>query len=187
MINTGLSNICFGVRVSEGVYGEKISLGAAKGGKMEVPNTENVLYADNAKYIVKNSVTGGTIEITVVDTPRESYALITGHKLDPQTKTLIKNINDQAPNIGISRIISQTTKDDGEFYTVSFLKNVKFAEAIPEEKTKEESIEFGNNVFNGNVIPETNGDYEVIRDFDKLEDAIAYQETLFGTPANPAA
>jgi hypothetical protein len=105
-------------------------------------------------------------------------AELLGHKVDEETKEMVRNATDVAPYVGLGRVITKIV--NGAYkYKVEFLNKVKFGEPSQEENTKGESTEFGTVEMEGTASQLANGDWSKTATFDTKEEAITYLEGLF--------
>ena len=90
---------------------------------------------------------------------------------------MIRKDTDIAPYVGFGRIITKVV--NGVYkYKVEFLNKVKFKDALPDEKTKGESVEFTTTTLEGTVLKLSDGTWSKTKTFDTYNEAIAYLEEL---------
>ena len=77
----------------------------------------------------------------------------------------------------VTKVVNGTYK-----YKVEFLNKVKFKDALPDEKTKGESVEFTTTSLEGTVLKLADGSWSKTKTFDTYTDAITYLEGLLAKP-----
>ena len=63
-----------------------------------------------------------------------------------------------------------------------YVNKVKFKDALPDEKTKGESVEFTTTALEGSVLKLSDGTWSKTKTFDTYTDAITYLESLLAVP-----
>ena len=105
---------------------------------------------------------------------------LTGHEIS-QDGEIIRKDSDVAPYVGFGRIITKVV--GGVYkYKVEFLNKVKFKDALPDEKTKGESVEFTTTSLEGTVMKLNDGSWSKTKTFDTYNEAITYLEGLLAVP-----
>ena len=105
---------------------------------------------------------------------------LTGHEISEDGE-IIRKDSDVAPYVGFGRIITKVV--NGAYkYKVEFLNKVKFKDALPDEKTKGESVEFTTTSLEGTVLKLADGSWSKTKTFDTYNDAITYLESLLAKP-----
>jgi hypothetical protein len=123
----------------------------------------------------------GTVTITVDEDDDTTMSNLTGHELS-QDGEIVRKDSDVAPYVGFGRIITKVV--NGEYkYKVEFLNKVKFKDALPDEKTKGESVEFTTTSLEGTVLKLSDGTWSKTKTFDTYNDAITYLESLLAVPS----
>ncbi len=187
MAKIGLKNFYYSVATEDTTTGALTYSGATKPGKAISftfePNVSNAtLYADDALAESDNSVNGGSCTMGIDREDPETFAALLGH--EEKNGVVTSNVNDQAPYVGLCRIV--TIMQDGELkYRAVFLPKVKFSEPSSDNSTKGETTEFGTYELSGTVMPNGDGDWRQEQIFDSQAAADAWIATcLGGTPAS---
>ena len=95
---------------------------------------------------------------------------------------MIRKDTDIPPYVGFGRIITKVVS--GVYrYKVEFLSKVKFKDALPDEKTKGESVEFTTTTLEGTVLKLKDGTWSKTKTFETYEEAITYLDGLLKAPA----
>ena len=106
---------------------------------------------------------------------------LTGHQISEEGE-IVRKDSDVAPYVGFGRIITKVV--NGAYkYKVEFLNKVKFKDALPDEKTKGESVEFTTTSLEGTVMKLADGSWSRTKTFDTYNDAITYLENLLAKPS----
>lgn len=182
MAKIGLNNFRYGI-LTEGEDGTATYTAPKKPGKaiscsVEVENNDASLYADDGIAESDKSFNKATVTIGIDEDDPATMAELLGHKLDEETKEMVRNATDVAPYVGLGRIATKIV--NGAYkYKVEFLNKVKFAEPSQEENTQGENTEFGTVEMEGTASKLANGDWSKTATFDTKEEAITYLEGLF--------
>ena len=182
MAKIGLNNLKFGVlsEVGETVtYGAMQSLGKAVSANVSITSNSAVLYADDAIAETDKTFSNGTITLTVDDDGDTVFAPLLGHEIDSDTGEMIRNKNDEAPYVGVGRIINKM-KNGARLYKVEFLSKVKFSEPSQESNTHGETTEFGTQQIEGTIATLDSGEWSKTKTFTAHSDAVAYLAGCFG-------
>ena len=119
-------------------------------------------------------------DIHVDEDDDQTMSKLTGHEIS-QDGEIIRKDSDVAPYVGFGRIITKVV--GGVYkYKVEFLNKVKFKDALPDEKTKGESVEFTTTSLEGTVMKLNDGSWSKTKTFDTYNEAITYLEGLLAVP-----
>lgn len=182
MAKIGLNNLKFGVLSEVGdtvTYGAMQSLGKAVSANVSITNNSAVLYADDAIAETDNTFSAGTITLTVDDDGDTVFAPLLGHEIDSSTGEMLRNKNDEAPYVGVGRIINKMVGGVRK-YKVEFLSKVKFGEPSQESNTHGETTEFGTQQIEGTIATLNSGEWSKTKTFTSHSDALAYLAGCFG-------
>jgi phi13 family phage major tail protein len=182
MAKIGLNNLKWGVLSEVGdtvSYGAMQSLGKAVSANVSITNNSAVLYADDAIAETDNTFSAGTVTLTVDDDGDTVFAPLLGHEIDSVSGEMIRNKNDEAPYVGVGRIINKL-KNGTRLYKVEFLSKVKFAEPSQESNTHGETTEFGTQQIEGTIATLENGQWSKTKTFTTHSAALAYLASCFG-------
>lgn len=182
MAKIGLNNLKFGVLSESGetvTYGAMQSLGKAVSANVSITNNSAVLYADDAIAETDNTFSAGIITLTVDDDGDTVFAPLLGHEIDSNTGEMLRNKNDEAPYVGVGRIVNKMVGGVRK-YKVEFLSKVKFAEPSQESNTHGETTEFGTQQIEGTIATLNNGQWSKTKTFTSHADALAYLASCFG-------
>ena len=107
---------------------------------------------------------------------------LTGHQISEEGE-IVRKDSDIAPYVGFGRIITKVV--GGKYkYKVEFLSKVKFKDALPDEKTKGESVEFTTTALEGTVLKLSDGTWSKTKTFETYNEAITYLEELLKAPTD---
>lgn len=182
MAKIGLNNLKWGVLSEVGdtvSYGAMQSLGKAVSANVSITNNSAVLYADDAIAETDNTFSAGTVTLTVDDDGDTVFAPLLGHEIDSVSGEMIRNKNDEAPYVGVGRIINKL-KNGTRLYKVEFLSKVKFAEPSQESNTHGETTEFGTQQIEGTIATLESGQWSKTKTFTTHSAALAYLASCFG-------
>lgn len=182
MAKIGLNNLKFGVLTESGEtvsYGAMQSLGKAVSASVSITNNTAVLYADDAIAETDNTFSAGTITLTVDDDGDTVFAPLLGHEIDSNTGEMLRNKNDEAPYVGVGRIINKMVGGVRK-YKVEFLSKVKFGEPSQESNTHGETTEFGTQQIEGTIATLNSGEWSKTKTFTSHSDALSYLAGCFG-------
>lgn len=182
MAKIGLNNLKWGVLSEVGdtvSYGAMQSLGKAVSANVSITNNSAVLYADDAIAETDNTFSAGTVTLTVDDDGDTVFAPLLGHEIDSVSGEMIRNKNDEAPYVGVGRIINKL-KNGTRLYKVEFLSKVKFAEPSQESNTHGETTEFGTQQIEGTIATLASGQWSKTKTFTTHSAALAYLASCFG-------
>lgn len=182
MAKIGLNNFKYGVlsETEDTVsYGAMQSLGKAVSANVSITNNSAVLYADDAIAETDNTFSAGTITLTVDDDGDTVFAPLLGHEIDSNTGEMLRNKNDEAPYVGVGRIINKMVGGVRK-YKVEFLSKVKFAEPSQESNTHGETTEFGTQQIEGTIATLNSGEWSKTKTFTSHSDALSYLASCFG-------
>lgn len=177
MARIGLKNFRYGIldEDTEKYNGAK-QCGKAIDCKVSLDLNSAELYADDGLAESDYSVKKGTVTITIDEDDDETLSTLTGHSLGEDGE-IIRKDSDIAPYVGFGRIITKVV--NGAYkYKVEFLNKVKFKDALPDEKTKGESVEFTTTTLEGSVLKLADGTWSKTKTFDTYNEALTYLEGL---------
>lgn len=151
------------------------------------------IYSDNRLKYKDVSFADGTIALTVDFANKEILSPLYGRTVEPvsftptgegavavTSKKHISNSSDISTSQGFGYIISDFDVDNKKnIYTVRFFYKVEFAPTLETVKTKEGTKTFASSKLNGTIYELQNGDWMEEVDFDVLEVAIEYLQSLF--------
>lgn len=176
MARIGLNNFRYGLFDEETeTYGGPLQLGKAIDCKVSLDLNSAELYADDTLAETDYSVKKGTVTITFDEDDDETIAKLTGHTITEGE--IVRKDTDTPPYIGFGRIITKVLNGNYS-YKVEFLNKVKFKDAMPDEKTKGESIEFTTPTLEGTVMKLQDGTWSKSKTFTTHTAALAYLESL---------
>lgn len=158
-------------------YGEAKKPGKAISCKVNVSTNSASLYADDVLAESDISFQSGTATIGVDDDDLETQADLLGHEYSTEDG-IIRNSNDIAPYVGLSRIITKI-KDGVKGYKVEFIKKVKFGEPSQDDATRGQSLEFGTVELEGAISTLKDGTWSRAKTFKTYEEAVQFQKSLF--------
>ena len=181
MARIGLKYFRYGILDEEKeTYGGALECGKAIDCKVALDLNSAELYADDGLAESDYSVKKGTVTITIEEDDDKTLSDLTGHEISEDGEVIRKD-TDVAPYVGFGRIITKVV--NGVYkYKVEFLNKVKFKDALPDEKTKGESVEFTTTTLEGTVLKFSDGSWSRTKTFDTYNEAIEYLEDLL-TPA----
>ena len=176
MARIGLKNFRYGLLDEQTeTYGGSLQLGKAIDCKVSLDLNSAELYADDGLAESDYSVKKGTVTITFDEDDDVTVANLTGHTI--VDGEIVRKDTDTPPYIGFGRIITKVV--NGTYsYKVEFLNKVKFKDAMPDEKTKGESIEFTTPSLEGTVMKLQDGTWSKSKTFTTHTEALAYLEGL---------
>lgn len=182
MARIGLKNFRYGILDEETEkYSGSLQLGKAIDCKVSLDLNSAELYADDGLAESDYSVKKGTVAITIDEDDDKTLANLTGHEISKDGE-LIRKDTDTPPYVGFGRIITKVVS--GKYrYKVEFLSKVKFKDALPDEKTKGESVEFTTTSLEGTVLKLKDGTWSKTKTFDTYEEAITYLDGLLKADA----
>ncbi len=170
MARIGLNDFRYGI-----FNDETLSLGKAIDCKVSLDLNSAELYADDGLAESDYSVKKGTVTITFDEDDDETIANLTDHTI--VDSEIVRKDTDTPPYIGFGRIITKVV--NGTYsYKVEFLNKVKFKDAMPDEKTKGESIEFTTPSLEGTVMKLQDGTWSKSKTFTTHTEALSYLEGL---------
>ena len=176
MARIGLNNFRYGILDDETEkYNGALTLGKAIDCKVSLDLNSAELYADDTLAETDYSVKKGTVTITFDEDDDETIATLTGHEISDGE--IIRKDTDTPPYIGFGRIITKVVNGNYS-YKVEFLNKVKFKDAMPDEKTKGESIEYTTPSLEGSVMKLQDGTLSISKTFTTHTEALAYLESL---------
>ena len=141
---------------------------------MELNSAE--LYADDGLAESDYTFNKGTVTITVDDDDDQILAPLLGHNISEDGEVIRKD-TDIAPYVAFGRILTKIVAGTYK-YKVEFLSKVKFKDAMPDEKTKGESIEFTTTSIEGLVMKKSNGEWSKTKTFTTYNEASEYLDSL---------
>ena len=181
MARIGLKYFRYGILdEANETYGGALQLGKAIDCKVSLDLNSAELYADDGLAESDYTVKKGTVSITIDEDDDTTISNLTGHTIS-NTGEIVRKDSDVAPYVGFGRIITKVV--NGVYkYKVEFLNKVKFKDALPDEKTKGESVEFTTTSLEGTVLKFADGSWSKSKTFNSYNDAIAYLESLLAAP-----
>lgn len=184
MARIGLKNLMFSLLDENDNVTKAEALRGAIDFKVDVESTDAVLYGDDTVLESDNVISGGKVTATLEEDDDETIAKISGHKFtDGKT---VRTILDQAPYLAINRVITVVQKGVYK-YKVEHLCKVKFKTALPEEKTKEDKIEYKTRTLEGRMFINAFGDWSESKTFATFAEAEKYQKSLLTASTTPAS
>lgn len=180
MARIGLKYLRYSPYVENKLTGAK-SFGKAVDCKVSIEKNKAELYADDGIAESDYSFKSGTIALTIDEDADVTFAEVLGHTVTGDE--MVRNANDVAPYVAIGRILTKQVNGVKK-YKVEFLHKVKFTEPNTDEKTKDESIEFGTSTIEGTIHALDNGDWSKTKTFDDYEDASEYLDGLLTASAS---
>ena len=183
MARIGLKDFRYGILDEETeTYGGALTLGKAIDCKVSLDLNSAELYADDTLAESDYSVKKGTVTITVDEDDDETLSTLTGHELTSDGE-IVRKDTDTPPYVGFGRIITKVVNGTYK-YKVEFLNKVKFKDAMPDEKTKGESVEFTTTTIEGTLMKLSDGTWSKTHTFDTYNEAIEYLEGLLTKGVN---
>lgn len=177
MARIGLNNFRYGILDDETEkYNGALTLGKAIDCKVSLDLNSAELYADDTLAESDYSLKKGTVTISFDEDDDQTIAALTGHTYDTE-KGIVRKDTDAAPIVGFGRIITKVISGAYK-YKVEFLNKVKFKDALPDEKTKGESIEFTTTTIEGTIMKLKDGTWSVSKTFDTHNEALTFLESL---------
>lgn len=177
MAKIGLNNFKYSVLDATEKYNGAKSLGKAVDCKVTIENYTAELYADDTLAESDYTFKKGTVTLTIDEDDDTVFAELLGHKVDTETKEMVRKDTDVAPYVGVGRILTKVV--NGAYkYKVEFLPKVKFSEPAQEEQTKGDSIEFKTPTIEGTVTKLADGTWSKTKTFTDKNEAVAYLESL---------
>ena len=181
MARIGLKYFRYGILDEETEkYDGALQLGKAIDCKVSLDLNSAELYADDGLAESDYTVKKGTVTITVDEDDDTTMSNLTGHEISEDGE-IIRKDSDVAPYVGFGRIITKVVNGTYK-YKVEFLNKVKFKDALPDEKTKGESVEFTTTSLEGTVLKLADGSWSKTKTFDTYTDSITYLEGLLAKP-----
>ncbi len=162
-------------------YGEVKSLGKAIDCKVSLELNNAELYADDTLAESDYSLKKGTISLTTDEDDDTVFSEILGHQISTVPETageIVRKDTDVAPYFGVGRILTKVVNSVYK-YKVEFLSKVKFKDAMPDEKTKGENIEYTTTSIEGSVLKLKDGTWSKSKTFTDYAQAEAYLDSLF--------
>lgn len=183
MARIGLKYFRYGILNEETEkYGGALQIGKAVDCKVSLDLNSAELYADDGLAESDYTVKKGTVAITIDEDDDQTMSKLTGHEISADGE-IVRKDSDVAPYVGFGRIITKVV--NGAYkYKVEFLSKVKFKEALPDEKTKGESVEFTTTSLEGTVLKLSDGTWSKTKTFDNYNSAITYLESLLTAPTS---
>lgn len=192
----GISTFLYAPLASE--VDKTYSAPAAKlSGAIEATPTVNynsvTIHSDNRLKHKDVSFADGTLALTVDFANKEILSPLYGRTVEPvsftptgegavavTTKKHISNSSDISTPQGFGYIISDFDVDNKKnIYTVRFFYKVEFAPTLETVRTKEGTKTFTASQLTGTIYELPNGDWMEEVDFDNLEVAVEYLQSLF--------
>lgn len=190
MANIGLRSFLWApCGADEGTYTREPSvLAGAIEAKVSLSANDTKLYADDIKKFEDNSVSDGTISLTIDNDDESIFAELLGKTKIEKTVTLngeevtvseyISSNQDVAIPVGFGYITGKQT-DGGRLYRVNFFKKVSFKPFETDSKTKADKLEFTTPAIEGTIYMLNDGTYKIESVFENSETAIEYLKSLF--------
>lgn len=178
MARIGLKSFRYGILNEETETYEEVKIpGKAIDCKVSLDLNSAELYADDSLVESDYTFKKGTVSITVDEDDDQTYADLTGHEIS-ETGEIVRKDTDIAPLVGFGRIITKIVNGIYK-YKVEFLNKVKFKDALPDEKTKGDSVEFTTTTLEGSVLKLNDGTWSKTKTFATYNEALEYLEGLF--------
>lgn len=177
MARIGLKNFRYSILDENDKVTSPSNLGKAIDCKVSLDLNSAELYADDTIAESDYSLKKGTVTIGVDDDDDTIFAEILGHTIDDETKEVIRKDTDIPPYVAIGRILTKVVNGNYK-YKVEYLSKVKFKDAMPDEKTKGDTIEYSTPSIEGSVLKKANGEWSRTKTFASYEDASAYLDSL---------
>lgn len=140
-------------------------------------------YGDDRAVATDTSVTGGTLSLELNEETLEADALLLGHTLGEDKKSMTRNVNDVAPFVGVGFVGKSKGSDNKVVHKAIIYLKAQFKEATDEYSTKQENITFSHSTMEGNLYYLENGDWKDEKTFDTLKEAKTYVDTTLGKTA----
>lgn len=176
MARIGLKNFRYSLLDENENVNEPKSLGKAIDCKVSLELNSAELYADDGLAESDYTFNKGTVTITVDDDDDQILAPLLGHNISEDGEVIRKD-TDIAPYVAFGRILTKIVAGTYK-YKVEFLSKVKFKDAMPDEKTKGESIEFTTTSIEGSVMKKSNGEWSKTKTFTTYNEASEYLDSL---------
>lgn len=176
MARIGLKNFRYSLLDENENVNEPKSLGKAIDCKVSLELNSAELYADDGLAESDYTFNKGTVTITVDDDDDQILAPLLGHNISEDGEVIRKD-TDIAPYVAFGRILTKIVAGTYK-YKVEFLSKVKFKDAMPDEKTKGESIEFTTTSIEGSVMKKSNGEWSKTKTFTTYDEASEYLDSL---------
>jgi len=156
-------------------YGVGRSLGGAVSGSHTPNFAQTPHYSDN---VLKNQIakfTNGALTVVVDDVDLQTHAAIYGATY--AAGQVNHKASDKPPFGGISWVESILTEDNEEIYRGFFYPKAKAVRTAKNFATQQENIELGMTDLSFTTFAAKSGDYEIIKDFETLEQARAWVDS----------
>lgn len=176
MARIGLKNFRYSLLDENENVNEPKSLGKAIDCKVSLELNSAELYADDSLAESDYTFNKGTVTISVDDDDDQVLAPLLGHNISEDGEVIRKD-TDIAPYVAFGRILTKIVAGTYK-YKVEFLSKVKFKDAMPDEKTKGESIEFTTTSIEGSVMKKSNGEWSKTKTFTSYDEASEYLDSL---------
>ena len=187
MARIGLKNFRYSKLDENDKVTTPANLGKAIDCKVSLDLNSAELYADDTIAECDYSLKKGTVTITIDDDDDTIFAEVLGHSIDSETNEVVRKDTDVPPYVAIGRILTKVV--NGVYkYKVEYLSKVKFKDAMPDEKTKGETIEYSTPSIEGSVLKKADGEWSRTKTFTSYDEASAYLDNLLTASDNiPAA
>lgn len=166
-------------------YGTGVRVGRAISSNVTLTRNENDLYADDVLAESDNSITGGTLDITVAEILDEVRVVLFGDVKGEDDS--YSDSGSSAPYIGLGYLREQRYKGKSTYQAV-WLHKVQLSPAEDTAQTKSQSITWGTQRVTGDLLGVTDGPgntrFRRRKTFDSEADAITWLNTQANyTPA----
>lgn len=173
-------------------YGDIIKLIGAASAKRTLNKNDESIYGDNKSMIEDQSVTGGAIEISVVDDDPSVFGPIIGkttRKMSVKTGTgeetksveyNVGNGNDVAKSYGFGWIEKEKIPGGSIKYHVWFFPKTTWANYDTEAETEAKTASYKKPTIKGTLSKLDNEDYEYDVRVDDLTEAVKVLYAFFG-------
>ena len=140
---------------------------------------DSELYADDVLAESDNTITGGTVDMTVAEVTDEVGAVLFGNKMDEQNKEYYDS-DQSSPYIGMGYMREQKYQGKSSFRAVWFYK-VQLAAAEETAQTKGETTTFQTQRITGEILGVTMADgstrFRAWKTFNSAAEATAWLNT----------
>ncbi len=159
-------------------YGSGVKMRAVSA-NVTLERNESELYADDVLAESEDSITGGSIDVTVAEVQDDVGAALFGNKLDEETQEY-HDSDTSSPYIGFGYMREQKYQGKSTFRAVWFYK-AQLSAAEDTAQTKGETTTFQTQRLTGKIMGVTLGDgstrFRAWKTFDKAEEATAWLNT----------
>lgn len=163
---------------STNTYSNGFACGKAVSMNVTPNYVEGSLYGDDEQVESEKQFKNVSVSLGVTTMPAVAASTMFGHTVDSTTGKISYASSDEANYVGVGFVATKT--DNGaKTYEANIITNVKFSEASVSYQTKGESITFATPTIDGVGIPDANGEWKVVQEFDTAAEALAFINTTF--------